>query len=90
MTMSILESFQRTVGEVDYHFFLPQVMRSKCVPLKMIFYFNYYTDIIIMFLWTTTMMVMVDNENVYTSVTEKVNSLYVSSTINMQKSYPVA
>ena len=36
------------------------------------------------------MMVMVDNENVYTSVTEKVNSLYVSSTINMQKSYPVA
>ena len=37
------------------------------------------------------MMVMVDNENVYTSVTEKVNSAYVSFTImNMQKSYPVA
>ena len=87
MTMSVLESFHRTVGEVDYHFFLPQVMRSKCVPLKMIFYFN--TNII-MFLETTIMMVMIDIENVYTSVTEKVNRAYVSFTINMQKSYPVA
>ena len=88
--MSILESFHRTVGEVDYHLFLPQVMRSKSAPLNMIFYFNTDIIIIIMFLWTTIMIVMVDNENVYTLVTEKVNSLYVSSTINMQKSYPVA